>query len=206
MKQFIIDETLVRHLVSTQFPQWKDLAVCQVPFGGWDNRTFRLGEDMLVRLPSAEAYAVQVEKEQQWLPRLAPFLPLPIPEPLALGARTEIYPWQWSIYRWLEGEPASTAYTADVCDFANSLAEFLRALQQIDTSGGPSPGSHNFYRGGLLKTYDAETRQAIEILKETIDSDVASEIWETALQTTWQGSQCGFTVVKGRNVGASLMK
>ena len=40
--------------------------------GGWDNRTFRLGDRMSVRLPSAAAYAAQVDKEHAWLRSCAP--------------------------------------------------------------------------------------------------------------------------------------
>jgi aminoglycoside phosphotransferase (APT) family kinase protein len=72
--------------------------------------------------------------------------------------------------------------------FAKSLAEFLAALQAIDPSGGPLPGPHNFYRGGPLTTYDSETRLAIKTLKKVVDADVATKIWEKALETTWQGS------------------
>ena len=103
----IIDAALVRRLVADQFPQWKDLAISPVTPSGWDNKTFRLGEHLLVRLPSSSEYAPQVEKEQYWLPRLAPLLPLPISEPLAMGKPTEDYPWPWSVYRWLEGETAA---------------------------------------------------------------------------------------------------
>lgn len=76
------DEALVRRMVAAQFPQWADLSVRSLAPGGWDNRTFRLGEHMVVRLPSASDYAAQVEKENLWLPRLARLLPLPIPVPL----------------------------------------------------------------------------------------------------------------------------
>ena len=75
-QEVTIDTALVSRLVATQFPRWKDLAVRPVASGGWDNRTFHLGDHMLVRLPSAAAYASQVEKEHRWLPRLAPLLPL----------------------------------------------------------------------------------------------------------------------------------
>ena len=92
-----IDEELVRRLVATQFPEWAGLPVRPVESDGWDNRTFRLGADMSVRLPSAAAYAAQVAKEQQWLPVLAPHLPLPIPLPLAVGHPDETYPWSWSV-------------------------------------------------------------------------------------------------------------
>jgi aminoglycoside phosphotransferase (APT) family kinase protein len=94
-----IDASLVRTLVASQFPQWAYLPIKAVASGGWD-RTFHLGEGMTVRLPSAARYSAQVEKEQRWLPRLAPLLPLPIPVPLAMGVPAHGYPWHWSVYRW----------------------------------------------------------------------------------------------------------
>ena len=187
-KPLKIDAALVRGLVAGQFPQWKDLPIRPVALSGWDNRTFHLGEDMLVRMPSAAEYAAQVEKEHKWLPRLAPFLPLPIPLPLAMGEPADGYPWRWSIYRWLMGDTAASAHISDLCEFAASLAQFLIALQQIDPTGGPMPGPHSFYRGGMLTTYDAETREAIAALKGKIDVDVAAEVWETALATSWHGA------------------
>jgi aminoglycoside phosphotransferase (APT) family kinase protein len=184
----IIDAALVCQLVTTQFPQWKDLPIQPVALSGWDNRTFHLGEDMLVRMPSAADYALQVEKEHKWLPKLAPYLPLPIPVPLAMGEPADGYPWKWSIYRWLEGNTAASAPIADMCEFATDLAQFLSALQRIDTTDGPLPGLHSFYRGGALTTYDAETRQALAVLEGKIDVNTASDVWETALTTTWHGA------------------
>ena len=142
---------------------------------------------MLVRLPSAACYAAQVEKEQLWLPKLAPLLPLSIPAPLTVGEPGEEYPWKWSIYRWLPGESASHAPITNLCDFATSLAQFLTSLHHIDATDGPAAGSHSFYRGGSLKVYDAEVRRAIEILKDKIDTKAALELWEAAVQTTWHG-------------------
>jgi aminoglycoside phosphotransferase (APT) family kinase protein/putative intracellular protease/amidase len=180
-----IDDALVRRLVARQFPKWADLPIVPVMPGGRDNRTFRLGDNMLVRLPSASEYAAQVEKEQCWLPRLAPSLPLTIPTSLATGQPAEGYPWKWSVYRWLEGEPL--ANNADHCEVASSLAQFLTALQRIDPTGGPSAGPHNFYRGGPLTTYDEQSRQAMTALKDRIDADAATKVWETALASEWHG-------------------
>ena len=174
--------------MASQFPQWAHLSVRPVARGGWDNKTFHLGEQMLVRLPSAADYAEQVRKEQRWLPKLAPLLPLPIPALLALGEPAAGYPWKWSIYRWLEGDTATPERITDLQDFANTLAQFLIALQRIDPTDGPAPGPHNFHRGGSLTTYDAETRQALVALQGTIDVDAATEVWEAALATTWDGS------------------
>ena len=182
-----IDVSLVSRLVSTQFPQWAGLPITPVEFGGWDNRTFHLGEQMTVRLPSAAAYSLQVEKEHRWLPQLAPLLPLPIPVPLTMGEPAHGYPWHWSVYRWLEGEQATIERIADLPQFAISLAQFLVALQGADATSGPPPGPHNFYRGGSLTVYDGETRQAIAALEGTIDTDAATEVWEAALAATWRG-------------------
>ena len=184
----VVDEKLVRRLVAGQFPQWAGLLVRPVAVGGWDNRTFHLGEHMIVRLPSAAGYAAQVEKEQRWLPRLAPLLPLSIPVPIAIGEAAEGYAWKWSTYQWLEGERAATGRIADIRDFAVNLAQFVIAMQRIDPMDGPSPGPHNFYRGGPLAIYDAETRQAITALRGKIDVAAAAEAWDAALATAWHKS------------------
>ena len=182
-----IDLSLVSQLVATQFPQWANLPIKPVEFDGWDNRTFHLGDYMKVRLPSAEAYAPQVEKEYRWLPRLAPLLPISIPVPLAIGVPADGFPWHWSVYRWLEGEAATFERVANIRQFATDLAQLLVALQQIDSAGGPPPGQHNFFRGGPLAVYDTETRQAIATLDGNIDSGSATAVWETALAATWHG-------------------
>lgn len=182
-----IDTGLARRLVGAQFPRWRHLPVSPVASGGWDNRTFHLGDEMTVRLPSAAAYSLQVEKEQRWLPKLAPHLPLPIPEPLAMGEPTDRYPWHWSVYRWIEGETAKTARIADLRAFAVTLADFLVALRGIDPTGGPAPGQHNFHRGGQLTVYDGEARRAIAALEDRIDARAATTVWEAALAATWSG-------------------
>jgi aminoglycoside phosphotransferase (APT) family kinase protein len=182
-----INERLVRQLLSAQFPQWEHLSIKPVEFDGWDNRTFRLGEMMSVRLPSAEGYAAQVEKEQHWLPKLAPLLPLPIPVPLAMGNPDKNYPWHWSIYQWIEGENATIESITDRQEFATTLAQFLVALQHIDSTGGPPPGQHNFFRGGPLDIYDMETRSSMIALRGKIDTDIGTEVWETSLSAKWHG-------------------
>jgi aminoglycoside phosphotransferase (APT) family kinase protein len=207
-----INAGLARRLVAAQFPQWADLPVKPVRFGGWDNRTFHLGEERSVRLPSAEGYAAQVEREHLWLPRLAPHLPLPVPVPLARGAPTGEYPWPWSVYRWLDGEAATAENIADLREFAIMLARFLTALYRVDTTGGPPAGPHSFYRGGSLTVYDAETRQAIAALGGQIDREAAAEVWEAALAAKWHGPPvwvhgdvaAGNLLVKGGRLSAVI--
>ncbi|MDQ3225678.1 MAG: aminoglycoside phosphotransferase family protein [Chloroflexota bacterium] len=207
-----IDVALVRQLIATQFPRWADLPVTPVAEGGWDNRTFHLGAHMTVRLPSAAAYSLQVEKEQRWLPKLAPRLPLPIPVPLAMGRPGAGYPWPWSIYQWLDGEIATTDRIANLSQFAANLSQFLVALQRVDATGGPPPGPHNFFRGGPLTVYDAETRQALETLESAIDTGAAAAVWEAALAATWHGApvwfhgdvSAGNLLVKGGTLSAVI--
>lgn len=187
-----IDASLATRLVATQFPHWADLPITPVEVDGWDNRTFRLGFDMSVRLPRAAPYAEQVEKERLWLPALAPHLPLPIPSPLAKGVPGEGYAWDWSVYRWIDGELAGIERIDDLTEFATTLAQFLAALQRIDATDGPPPGQHNFYRAASLQTYDGGTRRAIATLGDRIPRDAATQAWETALLSTWYGAPVWF--------------
>ena len=180
--KILIDASLVRKLIIQQFPHWADLSIKPVEHGGWDNRTFHLGESMTVRLPSDEEYVPSVEKEQYWLPKLASLLPLPIPAPLAMGQPTEYYPWRWSVYQWIEGQTASIERITDLSNCAVSLAQFLLSLQKIDATNGLINPS----RSCLLKTYDAQTRAAITILKDVIDVHAVTTMWDTALASSWQ--------------------
>ena len=184
--KILIDVSLVRRLIATQFPEWADLDIKPVELGGWDNKTFHLGRHMTVRLPSQAAYSGQVKKEQYWLPKLAPHLPLPISTPLAIGKPEAGYPLYWSIYKWLDGNTASIEHIEDLSQFATMLAKFLIALQQCDSTGGPIAGEHNFYRGGHLATYDAETKEAIENLEDKSYAEGATKIWNLAVKSTWQ--------------------
>lgn len=187
-----IDADLVRRLVAAQFPQWGQLPVTPVRIDGWDNRTYRLGDEMTVRLPTHEAYTPAVDKEDRWLPVLAPALPVPIPVPLAKGAPGEGYPFSWSVRRWLDGETAHPDRIDDMPGFATSVAEFVRALQRVDATRGPLAGAHSFHRGAPPAYYDDETRRALAALDGRIDTDTARAVWDAALETTWPGPPTWF--------------
>lgn len=185
--KFDVTVALVERLVAAQFPQWAGLPVTPVAMDGWDNWTFRLGDEMKVRLPSAEGYVPQAEKEAQWLPLLAPHLPLPIPVPVALGKPGEGYPWPWSIYRWLDGEVVTRERVANRVQLARDVAGFLRALQTCGTAGGPPAGTQSFFRGGDFAVYEAESRRCIETLGGRIDGALASAVIDAAVAAKHRG-------------------
>jgi aminoglycoside phosphotransferase (APT) family kinase protein len=183
--RLMIAPEVVRKMLDEQFPEWRDLSVRRVEQDGWDNNTFRLGNELKVRLPSAAGYVPQVEKEFNWLPKLAKHLPVAVPEPVALGKPTADYPYPWSVYCWIKGETASAHSVRDMNEFARNLAAFLHALWAADTTGAPEAGDHNCHRGGDLSVYDEETRFCLSGVTDLIDADAALMIWEKALQTKW---------------------
>lgn len=187
-----VDAALVERLIAAQFPQWSDEPVRPVEFDGWDNRAYRLGEDMTVRLPTGAAYALAVEKEHRWLPVLAPLLPVEIPVSLGIGAPTAEYPHPWAVRRWIDGETAREDRIDDLTAFASRVAEFVRAVQRVDPTGGPEGGEHGFYRGASLRHCDHEARDALLDLEGRIDTEGARAVWETVLDTAWHGPPVWF--------------
>ena len=182
-----VDVDLVRRLIAAEFPHWAALPVQRVPSAGTDNAIFRLGDELVARLPRTPSRTAPLDKEHRWLPRLDP-LPLAVPVPLAKGVPAEGYPWEWSVYRWLDGEEATVERITDLGGAAIALAEFVGALQRVDPTGGPPPGAHNFFRGVPLAARDAETRDAIAALHGHVDVEAATAAWEAALDAPpWSG-------------------
>ncbi len=174
-----IDAPLVHRLLATQFPHYAHLPLAPVPSSGTDHALYRLGEELVVRLPRIHWATAQAELEARWLPRLAPHLPLAVPQPLAMGEPDAGYPFHWAIYRWLAGENAADHPAADSIQTALDLAHFIRALQAIDPAGGPRPDPAGG-RGAPLSSRDAATRHAIAESDGLIDTAAVTAAWETA--------------------------
>ena len=177
------DAALVARLVAAQFPRWAGLPIAPVPSSGTDHALYRLGDELVVRLPRLPNAVSQLTKEATWLPRLAPHLPLAIPAPLALGAPGEGFPLPWAVYRWLAGETVSLDRLADPRAAVRTLAGGIAALRRIDPAGGPpSP------RGGPLAPRDGAVRDALARSRELIDTVAALAAWEEALRAPdWGG-------------------
>ncbi|MFV0131987.1 aminoglycoside phosphotransferase family protein [Streptomyces sp. HMX87] len=182
-----IDDGLVRRLIAGQFPQWEGQPVERWPSGGTVNAMYRLGDDMVVRLPLVRGGAADVAREQEWLPRLAPHLPTRIPEVLGAGEPAQGYPWPWSVYRWLPGQTPEAGALSEPVLLAGDLAEFVAAMRSITLPAAPTA-----HRGGPVASQDAATRAAIEELRgipeEGVDCDAAAVVWEEALRAPgWDG-------------------
>ncbi|MEU4803307.1 aminoglycoside phosphotransferase family protein [Actinosynnema sp. NPDC023587] len=176
-----IPETLVRALLVDSFPAWAALGLTRVASAGTDNALYRLGEDMVVRLPRIGWAVDGIRHEHEWIPKLAPHLPIATPEPLGLGRPTAGFPWPWAVYRWLAGANPTTI--EDPRGFGEDVAALVAALRGIRLANAPETG-----RGRPLATRDAMTREAIAGLGDRVDAKAVVEVWESALALPrWNG-------------------
>ena len=172
-----VDHDLVHRLVDSQFPHLADRSLRRLEPWGTDNAIFRLGDDLVVRLPRIHWATDQVDKEATWLPRLAPHLTVGVPEPVAIGEPDHGYPHRWAVNRWLPGELAGPDTITDPNRFAEDLARTVIELRGVPTDGAPSATS----RARPIAEYDGATRRAIAGAARLIDTVGATEIWEAAL-------------------------
>ncbi|SEO53168.1 aminoglycoside phosphotransferase family protein [Paenibacillus sp. OV219] len=180
-----VDAALVKRLLAGQFPQWVELPLVRVKSTGTDNAIYRLGDELSVRLPRIESATGQAEKELHWLPKLAPYLPLAIPTPIAIGEPAEGYPWQWAVYRWFSGVDAIVGRIDNLAEAAKAMAQFVAALHRIDPTGGPLPAGS---RRDKLAMRDELVLKIIADMHGEIDHEAAADAWSAAMKLPeWQG-------------------
>lgn len=186
-----IDLPLVRALVDRAFPAWSTLALSSLATSGSSNALFRLGEELLVRLPRQPGGSTTIEKEARWLSEIGPLVPVAVPEVVAVGEPDLGYPERWSIVRWLHGDlpsaigPQTPVEPTRAC-LARDLADFITALRAIavppEAMGDPAL---RWYRGEPLATRDAQTRRGIAACRTIpgldLDLDAALGVWEGAM-------------------------
>ncbi|MGA5197436.1 aminoglycoside phosphotransferase family protein [Streptomyces exfoliatus] len=181
-----IDTPLVERLVAGQFPEWAGLPVRAVASAGTDNAMFRLGDDLVVRLPRVPYAARHVEKEQRWLPLLAPHLALDVPVPVGRAEASEPFPLPWSVYRWLDGDDTYNVPLTDLAHAAVELGRFGAALRALDATDGPAS-----FRGGHVTAWeDGNLPGAVRDLAAdgVVDADLAIASWEAVLRLPqWDG-------------------
>lgn len=182
-------DDLARRLVDSQFPQWSELPLERIGASGTVNVLYRLGEELVVRLPrvfeGGKTWAGRgVDRDLEWLPRLAPSLPVAIPQVVAKGVPADGYPADWAVYSWLEGEVPDVQRLADAEALARQLAAFVQALRAIDAAGASEAA-----RGSSLERWDSPTRAALAELRDEIDTEAATSAWEAALAApAWTGA------------------
>ncbi|WP_328868834.1 aminoglycoside phosphotransferase family protein [Streptomyces sp. NBC_00287] len=188
-----INAALARRLVDTQFPQWADLPLTLLDPAGSDHVIYRLGEELSVRLPRHAGANRQAVKESEWLPRLAPHLPLAIPRPVAVGEPDLDYPWPWAVSRWLDGDVATVEALADSSQAAVQLAEFLIALHAFVPDDFAAHHAREDLTGQPLADRDRSTRAAIAEVDGTFDAAAMTELWDAALGAPgWGGPPVWF--------------
>ena len=179
-----IEPPLVRALLREQHADLAHLPLIEVG-EGWDNKLFRLGDDLAVRLPRRAASAASIEHEQRWLPRLSPRLPLPVPVPLRIGWPGCGFPWAWSIVPWLAGESALVRHRRMVRPVAVALGQFLRALHQP----APADAPYNPGRGEPLAARTETLRAHVRQLDGLIDRFAILALWARAVSASaWPGA------------------
>ncbi|NEC84489.1 aminoglycoside phosphotransferase family protein [Streptomyces sp. SID12501] len=174
-----IDAPLVQHLIALQFPEWAGLPVERLESAGTENAMFRLGGDLVVRLPRHPGAVGSIEHEQRWLSLLGPRLPVAVPEPLGRGGADEGFPWPWSVYGWLDGRNPAVDALDSPETLARELADFIRALRSVDAGNGPPHA-----RAVPLSARDTETRAALaqSAGAEAVDTVAVTAMWEAALR------------------------
>lgn len=171
-----IDQSVVRALLQEQHPDLADLPLVEVG-EGWDNKLFRLGDALAVRLPRRLSAVVLIEQEQRWLPVLAPRLPLAVPAPLRVGIPGCGFPWPWSIAPWFPGQTALLAPPHDAIASAARLRDFLRALHQPAPENAP----HNPWRGVTLAARTPLLVDHLQRLDDLVDRTAVLALWDRVL-------------------------
>jgi aminoglycoside phosphotransferase (APT) family kinase protein len=183
-----ISTGLAARLIAEQFPHWAGLPLRPVSSAGTECVLYRLGDDLVIRLPRRPGESLDTILTHGILSRLAPFLPVPVPALIAEGQRTAEYPASWGVLRWLEGDTPVEGHLAKPGLLAADLARFLRALWNVDLSKADLADGPSAYRGGPLTDQHEFTIDAMEQLHGLTDTDAAGAIWDDATRLPpWDG-------------------
>jgi aminoglycoside phosphotransferase (APT) family kinase protein len=172
-----VDAALVRRLLRAQHPDLAGLPLRRIG-AGWDNVVFRLGHDLVVRVPRRALGAQLIGSELAWLPDLAGQLPLPVPEPVRAGGPADGYPWPWLICRYVPGQPLAERVLGGRPGLrgAEDLAGLLVALHVA----APPDAPHNPYRGVPLSVRAPSVELALAAAPARIRAQV-QQAWVRAL-------------------------
>lgn len=173
--EHVVAPEQARRLVDTQFPAWAGLPLTALPPTGTDHVLHRLGDELLLRLPRVEWATEQVDTDARWLPLLAPYVPVDLPEQVAMGEPDEGYPWRWSVVRWLPGNSPAPG-TVDATEVARDLGAAVVGLRSAPTDGAPL----RVDRGAPLALRDELVREDLDALGDRVDRAACEAVWADA--------------------------
>ena len=183
--EYDIDASLVHRLLTSQMPDLAGRPLHRFASSGTVNAVYRLGDDLLVRLPRAPDFNAGPEREARWMPVFAQSLPIHVPSYERLGRPTDDYPSHWSVLEWVDGAPADASTITRLDDAATDLGEFVVALRDVPTDGAPEGGN---YRALGLGRVDAEFRRSLATLPDDIDRSRVASVWERCTSVdVWTG-------------------
>jgi aminoglycoside phosphotransferase (APT) family kinase protein len=179
-----MSKQLVQELVRSQHPDLIHYEIREMS-PGFDNTIWRLGEELLVRLPRRQAAVRLIENEQRWLPELAARLPLSVPTPIRVGRPSELFPWPWTISKWIAGTPGNEVESGVLRGAAFPLGNFFRALHR----DAPTDAPRNDFRSVPLRSHEANFGGRLEEVGDAVSRDDVSRVWQSALDAdTWEGT------------------
>lgn len=179
---------LVRALLDAQLPAYASLPLRRLAASGSDNALFRLGDELLVRVPRQPGGSRTIDREVRWLPVLGPSLPVPVPDVVAVGEPALGYPERWSVLRWVDGStPTGAASGADGAALAADLAAVVCGLRDAPVPAeARGDAGLRLYRGLPLVTRDEDTRESVEQCRQIagldLDLDAALAVWDAAVR------------------------
>ncbi|WP_448319588.1 aminoglycoside phosphotransferase family protein [Streptomyces sp. CO7] len=177
--QLLVTEEQMAALVAAQFPRWRELPVRACPSDGTENALFRIGDDLVARLPllgdDADAKRQEIRREIDAARRIEGATRVPTPRFAALGGPGPHYPLPWSVYHWIPGTTATAADVHDSTAFAEDLAHFVLQVRALDTEGRTFRGRG---RGGVLTAHDDYVAQGLQRSRELIDTHALARLWE----------------------------
>jgi aminoglycoside phosphotransferase (APT) family kinase protein len=176
--------SLVEQLVRSQHPDLVSARIREMA-PGFDNTIWRLGDDLVVRLPRRQVAASLIEHEQRWLPELAPRLPLTIPTPIRVGRPSELFQWPWTIAQWIDGTPGNAVDSTVLAGAGAPLGAFFRALHRDASGNAPT----NEFRSVPLRSFEANFQSRLDEAGPAIDRDGVIRMWQVSLGAPpWVGA------------------
>lgn len=173
---------VVRALLHVQAAELAALPVTRLSNTGSDNVLYRLGDELVVRLPRFADAAKRLGTELDWLPRLVD-LPTAVPTVYFAGSPSDVYPFRWAILRWVDGTDAWEARHHDGWfgpAFGVDLVAVVQRLRSMPVEDAPArqPGE----RGGPLRALDDRMRWWLDQADRLVDRRAVLQLWEQSLE------------------------